>query len=107
MNAQVIAVNDEDDPFKDLNADLDSLRQKEPSFVPKDLTAKIVTATDTNVLTRASTIADKEILKEVIIEEIEADDGIDDKLDEEVAILDVREQDAALKSRKEDRECKI
>ena len=66
----VNVVNDEDDPFKDLNADLDELRQKEPSFLPKDLTAKIVTATNTNVLTRASTIPDKEILKEVIIEEM-------------------------------------
>ena len=34
VNARTIAVNDEDDPFKKLNADPNNLQQKELSLVP-------------------------------------------------------------------------
>ena len=50
MNSQATAVNDKDDPFKELNPRLSELRQKKPSYVREDMTAEILMVTDDNVL---------------------------------------------------------
>ena len=34
---QTIAINDEDDPFKDINKNLKELREKESSLVPENM----------------------------------------------------------------------
>ena len=96
MNAHAIAENNEDDSVKELNADIDELRQKKIYLVLEDMTAKILNATGNSVLATASPLADEEILEEVIIEKIEADDDLDEELDEEVAIPNVREVEGAL-----------
>lgn len=77
--------------------------------------AEILTARLDNIVTTASPLTDEEILEKIIVEEIEADDGLDDELDKKVAIPDEREVELALNIlhkfsvsvRKEDRECKI
>ena len=37
---QTIAINDEDDPFKEINENLKELREKEPSLVPENMAAE-------------------------------------------------------------------
>ena len=39
---QNIAINDEDDPFKEINEDLSKLREKDSSLVPESMTQKIL-----------------------------------------------------------------
>lgn len=94
MNEQAIAVNDEDDPSQS-QMRLGELRQKEPTLVREDMTAEILMATDDKVVTTASLLTDENILEEAIIEEIEADDGLDE-LDGDVTIPNVREVEGAL-----------
>ena len=79
------------------------------------MVAEILTARLDNIVTTASPLTDEEILEKIIVEEIEADDGLDDALDKKVAIPDEREVELVLdilhkfsvSVRKEDRECKI
>lgn len=94
MNEQAIAVNDEDDPSQS-QMRLGELRQKKPTLVREDMTAEILMATDDKVVTTASLLTDENILEEAIIEEIEADDGLDE-LDGDVTIPNVREVEGAL-----------
>ena len=37
---QTIAINNEDDPFKEINENLKELREKEPSLKPENMTAE-------------------------------------------------------------------
>ena len=37
---QTVAINDEGDPFKEINENLKELREKEPSLVPEHMTAE-------------------------------------------------------------------
>ena len=60
------------------------------------MTVEILTATDGSAFAKALPLIDEEILERVIIDKIEADDDLDDELDEEVAIPDVREVEYAL-----------
>ena len=74
-----IAINDEDDPFKEINKNLIELREKEPSLVPENMTAEDFATADDAVIT-SSTLIDEEILQEATqtendeVEEIEDDD---------------------------------
>ena len=61
---QTIAINGEDDPFKEINEDLQELREKDSSLVPESLTAEDLASGDDAVITRESTRADEEILEE-------------------------------------------
>ena len=76
---QTIAVNNEDDPFKEINENLKELREKEPSLVPENMTAEDFATADDAVIT-SSTLIDEEILQEATqtendeVEEIEDDD---------------------------------
>ena len=94
MNEQAIAINDEDDSSQSQMI-LGELRQKEPTLVREDMTAEILMATDDKVVTTASLLTNENILEEAIIEEIEADDGLDE-LDGDVTIPNVREVEGAL-----------
>ena len=61
---QTIAISDEDDPFKEINENLNKLQKKEPSLVPENMTAEDFATTDDAVLTTSSTLTDEEILQE-------------------------------------------
>ena len=77
---QTIAINDENDPFKEINENLKELREKEPSLVPENMTAEDFATADDAVITTSSTLTDEEILQEATqtendeVEEIEDDD---------------------------------
>ena len=78
---QTIAINDEDDPFKEINENLKELTEKEPSLMPENMAAEdFATANDDAVITTSSTLTDEEILQEATqtendeVEEIEYDD---------------------------------
>ena len=77
---QTIAINDEDDPFKEINKNLIELREKESSLVPENMTAEGFATADDAVITTSSTLTDEEILQEATqtendeVEEIEDDD---------------------------------
>ena len=62
-SGQSIAMNDEDDPFKELKEDLKELRQKVPCLVPENMTAEILAQADDAVITTPSTHTDGEILE--------------------------------------------
>ena len=78
---QTIAINDEDDPFKEINENLKELTEKEPSLMPENMAAEdFATANDDAVITTSSTLTDEEILQDATqtendeVEEIEDDD---------------------------------
>ena len=77
---QTIAINDEDDPFKEINENLKELREKEPNLVTENMTAEDYATADDAVITTSSTLTDEEILQEATqtendeVEEIEYDD---------------------------------
>ena len=77
---QTIAINDEDDPFKEIKENLKELREKEPSLVPENMTTEDFATADDAVITTSSTVTDEEILQEATqtendeVEEIEDDD---------------------------------
>ena len=77
---QTIAINDEDDPFKEINGDLQELREKDSSLVPECMTAENFTSADDAVITRESKLTDEEILEEAT--KID-DDGVEDIEDED------------------------
>ena len=56
---QTIAVNDEDDPFKEINENLKELREKEPILVPENMTAEDFATADDAVITTSPTLTDK------------------------------------------------
>ena len=56
---QTIAVDNEDDPFKEINENLKELREKEPSLVPESMTAEDFATADDAVIPTSSTLTDK------------------------------------------------
>ena len=76
---KTITIDNEDDPFKEINENLKELREKEPSLVPENMTAEDFATADDAVIT-SSTLIDEEILQEATqtendeVEEIEDDD---------------------------------
>ena len=75
-----IAINDEDDPFKEIDKNLIELREKEPNLVPENMTAEDFATADDAVIRTSSTLTDEEILQEATqtendeVEDIEDDD---------------------------------
>ena len=55
---QTIAINDEGDPFKDINENLKELREKEPSLVPENMAVEDFVTADDSVITTSSTLID-------------------------------------------------
>lgn len=80
---QTNAVNDEDDPFKEMSEELQNLRKKDSSLVPENLTAKDFACIDDVVVSTASHLTDNEILLEALQPDTnEEEDILDD--DEEL-----------------------
>ena len=77
VNVQAITVNDEDDPCRELNADPDELWLIEPFSCERSWQSKFSREQTITALP----LTDEEILEEVIIDEIEADDDLDDEFD--------------------------
>ena len=71
---QTSAINDDDDPFRDiendpfsdLQYDLNILRESQPELVPDDLTAADLVDVDTNVMTNGERLTDAEIVAEIL-----------------------------------------
>ena len=61
---QTIPINDEDDPFKEINENLKELREKEATPVPKNMTAEDFPTADDAVITTSKTLTDEEISQE-------------------------------------------
>ena len=77
------AVNDEDDPFKEMSEELQNLREKDSSLVPENLTAEDFASMDDVVVSTASHLTDNEILLEALQPDTnEEEDILDD--DEEL-----------------------
>ena len=93
---QTIAINDEDDPFKEINEDLQELREKDSSLVPESMTAEDLASADDAVITRESTLTDEEILEEdTKIDDNEVED-IEDEDDEELVAPSARDVEKSL-----------
>ena len=77
---QTIAMNDQNNLFKEINENLKELREKELSLVAENMKAEDFAAVDDAVITTSLTLTDEEILHEATqtenddVEEIEADD---------------------------------
>ena len=71
---QTSAIDDDDDPFRviendpfsDLQYDLNVLRESQPELVPDDLTAADLVDVDTNVMTNGDHLTDAEIVAEIL-----------------------------------------
>ena len=61
---QTIAINNEDDPFKEINENLKELREKEPCLKPENMTAEDFATADDWVITTSSRLIDKSIFQE-------------------------------------------
>ena len=61
---KTITIDNEDDPFKEINENLKELREKEPSLVPESMTAEDFATADDAVIPTSSTLTDEEILQE-------------------------------------------
>ena len=93
---QTIAINDEDDPFKEINEDLHELREKDSSLVPESLTAGDIASADDAVITRESTLTDEEILEEVTKIDDDGVEDIEDEDDEELLAPRARDVEKSL-----------
>ena len=94
---QTIAINDEDDPFKEINEDLQELLEKDSSLGPESMTAEDLASADNAVITKESTLTDEEILEETTkIDDDEVED-IEDENDEELVALSARDVEKSLK----------
>ena len=93
---QTIAVNDDDDPFKEINENLKELWEKGPSLVPENMTAEDFATADDAVITTSSTLTDKEILQEATQTENDEVGEIKDD-DEEFVALSTRDVENSLK----------
>ena len=83
---QTIAINDEDDPFKEINENLKELTEKEPSLMPENMAAEdFATANDDAVITTSSTLTDEEILQDATQTENDEVEEIEDDNEELVA----------------------
>ena len=81
-----IGINNENDPFKRINEDLQELRDKDSSLVPESMTAEDLASADDAVITRESTHTDEGILEEAtMIDDDEVEDIEDEDYEELVA----------------------
>ena len=93
---QTIAINDEDDPFKEINENLKELTEKEPSLMPENMAAEdFATANDDAVITTSSTLTDEEILQDATQTENDEVEGIEDG-DEELVAPSTRDVENSL-----------
>ena len=92
---QTIAINDEDDPFKEINENLKELREKEPSLVPEHMTAEDFATVDDTVIRTSSTLTDEEILQEATQTENDEVEEIEDD-DEKLVALNTRDVENSL-----------
>jgi len=89
------AVNDEDDPFKEMSEELQNLREKDSSLVPENLTAEDFASMDDVVVSTASHLTDNEILLEALQPDTnEEEDILDD--DEELETPNKTDVEASL-----------
>ena len=111
---QTIAINGEDDPFKEINESLKESQEKEPSLVPENMTAEGFATVDDAVITTSSTLTDEEILQEATQTENDEVEEIEDD-DEELVAPSTRDVENSLEilknlslfSEKEVTKCKI
>ena len=61
---QTIAINDKSHPFKEINEDLQELREKDSSLVPESMIAEDLAGADDAVITRESTFSDEKGYKD-------------------------------------------
>ena len=94
---QTIEINDEDDPFKEINEDLQELRDKDSSLVPDSMTAEDLASADDAVITKESTLTDEEILEETTKIGDDGVENIEDEDDEELVAPSARNVEKSLK----------
>ena len=93
---QTIAINDEDDPFKEINKDLQELREKDSSLVPESMTAEDLASADDAVITTESTLTDEEMLEEATKIDDDGVEDIEDENDEELVAPSARDVEKSL-----------
>ena len=93
---QTIAINDEDDPFNEINENLQELREKDSSLVPQSMTAEDLASADYAVITRESTLTDEEILEKATKFDDDGVEDIEDEDDEELVAPSVRDVEKSL-----------
>ena len=93
---QTIAINDEDDPFKEINEDLQELREKDSSLMPESMTAEDLASVDDAVTTRESTLTDEEIWEQATKIDDDGVEDIEDEDDKELVALSARDVEKSL-----------
>ena len=96
---QTIAINDEYDPFKEINENLNELREKESSLVPENMTVEDFATADDAIITTSSTLTDQEILQESTQTENDEVEEIEDD-DKELVALSTRDVENSLETLK-------
>ena len=75
---QATAMNDEDDPFKEINEDLRKLREKDSNLVPENMAAEDFASMNNAVIVTASYLTDEEILQGAMQIDTIGTDGTDE-----------------------------
>lgn len=85
--AQQSAIHDDDNPFRMLTEEMESLRENYPELVPECVTSDAVIDTDQNLLTSdMGSLTDEDILAEFKTDDVEQEDSED-----ELEVLEVQE----------------
>ena len=85
--AQQSAIHDDDNPFRMLTEEMESLRENYPELVPECVTSDAVIDTDQNLLTSdIGSLTDEDILAEFKTDDVEKEDSED-----ELEVLEVQE----------------
>ena len=73
---QQVALNDEDNPFKELIEEFEELREAYPGAVPENLSAGGFSAVDDHMIVTASAATDSEVLSQILGDNDDSDDEI-------------------------------
>ena len=80
---QRAAIDDSDDPFKDLQESLDELRTLDSSMAPDDVTTTDLVSLDDNVIATAPEISDDDIIEELRDKQQGDEEDSDDEISSE------------------------
>ena len=93
---QTIAINDENNPLKEINEGLQELQEKDSSLVPESMTAENLAIADDAVIARESRLTDEEILEEATKIDDDGVEDIEDEDDEELVAPSARDVEKSL-----------
>lgn len=89
-DGQQAAIDDSDDPFKDLQESLNNLRKADSSMVPNDVTATALVSLDDDVIATAPEMNEDDIVSRLKNQEKEEEESGDEEILWRKSLRDLR-----------------